>query len=386
VTNSDPSLKTSDEGGDYDFRIVTIAGGVRSTAPAALNLVPITTVPRASAAPAVDAVEAPGEYAGPALDLSWLWEGDEPTSPADASGTGKATWLDDALYLLVNVVDDELGTVLPTSDAKRHWRTDSVEVAIDPRGDSENTSTTFKVGVFPTTREGGPAAYRDADNRQGPVAQTAPGFAVASRLRERPYSGYTLELRIPFADLPAAVRPGRTGLNVFIYDSDTRDKTGQTRLGWSTWGGVQGDPYRWGRAHFDDYTAPVGLPAEPRPAVFPREAALSVDSPQSIAQAAEDGVALAGGRQADDRIRIEGPPRLRRGALRLRLRAGGRGVAHVFAVDAAGRDLGSRELEIGRSRRADVAVPVSDARAVRSAVVAFEATTGGTDSVSARVR
>ena len=48
------------------------------------------------------------------------------------------------------------------------------------------------------------------------------------------------------AQLPGAVDPQHLGLNVFVYDSDTQDKTGQTRIGWSTWGGVQGDPYRWG--------------------------------------------------------------------------------------------------------------------------------------------
>ena len=66
-------------------------------------------------------------------------------------------------------------------------------------------------------------------------------------------------MRIPFADLPAAVGPERRGVNVFIYDSDTQDKTGQTRLGWSTWGGVQGDPYRWGRVRLDGYTPPAEL-------------------------------------------------------------------------------------------------------------------------------
>ena len=159
----------------------------------------------------LDGAESPGEYgAAPALDLSRLWEGDEPRNAADASGSAKLAWSGDALYVLVDVTDDRLGTVLPRSDAKRHWRTDSVEVAIDPRGDAENTSTTFKVGVFPTTREGGPAAYRDADNRQGPVAETAPGFAVASRLR-RPYTRLHARAADPVrrAARGRAVRAGR---------------------------------------------------------------------------------------------------------------------------------------------------------------------------------
>ena len=50
------------------------------------------------------------------------------------------------------------------------------------------------------------------------------------------------------------------GLNIFVYDSDTQDKTGQTRIGWSTWGGVQGDPYRWGVAR-----CPAGSRRRSRP-------------------------------------------------------------------------------------------------------------------------
>jgi pimeloyl-ACP methyl ester carboxylesterase len=283
----------------------------------------------------------------------------------------------------VEVTDDVLGTVLPTSDAKRHWRTDSVEIAIDPRGNSENTSSTYKVGVFPTTTEGPPAAYRDADNRQGPVAETSPGFEVASTVRQ-PYDGYTLEVKIPFANLPAAVRPDATGLNVFIYDSDTQDKTGQTRLGWSTWGGVQGDPYRWGKASFEGYTPPPELPTDPTQPVIPSEVALSVNSPQSIMQAASDGVALAGGPQAIDLIAISGRPRIVGGdTLVVRLRADGPGTAHVFATDSAGRGLGSKVVDVTGAGVVAVAVPFDPAAGTPAAVVAaFEAASGGTHSVS----
>jgi LmbE family N-acetylglucosaminyl deacetylase len=381
VRNTDPSLPTSNEGGDYAIDVVTSASGVSSVAPAALNLVPVTTVPQAGSAPTLDGQAGAGEYPGAPIDLSRVWEGDPPGSPADASGSARVVWSADALYLLVEVTDDTLGTVLPASDAKRHWRTDSVEIAIDPRGASENTSSTYKVGVFPTTQEGEPAAYRDADNRQGPVAETSPGFEVASRVRQ-PYDGYTLEVKIPFAELPAAVRPDATGLNVFIYDSDTQDKTGQTRLGWSTWQGVQGDPYRWGLASFEGYTPPPELPTDPVEPVIPSEAALSVDSPQSITQAAADGVALAGAPQAVDLIRIKGRPRVVGGdTLLVRLYAEGRGTAHVFATDASGRGLGSKVVEVGRPGPLQVAVPFEGEAA--AAAVAFEAATGGTHSARA---
>lgn len=379
VRNTDTGLKTSNEGGDYPIAIVTTVGDVASTEPAALELVPVTSVPKAGSAPTLDGVAAPGEYSGPVLDLSRLWEGDAPSSPADASGTARLAWSADALYVFVDVRDDVLGTVLPRSDAKRHWRTDSVEIAIDPRGNSENTSTTFKVGIFPTTQEGSPAASRDADNRQGPIAQTAPGMEVAAKVRE-PYDGYSLEVKIPFADLPAAVRPDAMGLNLFIYDSDTQDKTGQTRLGWSTWGGVQGDPYRWGHATLEGYEPPADLPTEPRPAVFPREAARSVSSPQSILQAARTHVPLAGGPAALAGVRIVGRPRVFDDELLVRLDARATGTAHVFATDAEGLGLGSRQVELARAGRREVTIPLRAGAAERVArvAVAFEAPDGGT--------
>jgi LmbE family N-acetylglucosaminyl deacetylase len=385
VTNTDASLPTSNQGGDYPIEIVTEAAGAQSVERAALNLVPVTSVPEAPA-PQLDGQGSPGEYPGDPIDLSRVWEGTAPSSPADASGSAQIAWADDAVYLLVDVTDDTLGTVLPRSDAKRHWRTDSVEIAIDPRRNSENTSSTYKVGVFPTTQEGPAAAYRDADNRQGPVDETSPGFEVASTVAA-PYDGYTLEVKIPFADLPAAVQPNATGLNVFIYDSDTQDKTGQTRLGWSTWGGVQGDPYRWGLASFGGYTPPPELPTEPIDPVFPLDVALSVDSPQSITQAAWDGVALAGEPQAEHRIEFSRDPRRVGDTVRVRLRAEGAGTAHVFATDDFGRGLGSTLAEFARRGETTVSVPLAgDGKALDAIAVAFEAASGGTHSVTKEVR
>lgn len=278
VTNTDASLPTANAGGvngDYDFSVTTTSARDSGSQQAALNLVPVTTVQQASAAPTVDGVESPGEYGGAALDLSRLWEGEPPASAADASGGAKVVWHDDTLYFAVHVTDDVLGTILPPGDAKRHWRTDSVEIAVDPRNNSANTSTTFKVGLFPTTDDpanGNPAfAYRDADNHQGPASETAPGMQVDATLNE-PYTGYTLEARIPMSELPAAVDPQRMGLNIFIYDSDTQDKTGQTRLGWSTFGGVQGDPYRWGHAYLPGYTPPAGRSTTPAAPIIPSDA------------------------------------------------------------------------------------------------------------------
>ncbi|MEV0081726.1 sugar-binding protein [Saccharopolyspora sp. NPDC050642] len=351
VTNTDPNLPTSNRApndGDYPITIDTTSTHGTGTEAAALELVPVTTIPKAQSAPAVDGVAGDGEYTGPELDLSSLWEG-TPAPADDISGTAKVTFTDDALYVLVHVTDDVLGTVIEPNDCKRHRRTDSVEITIDPAGGSENTATAFKSGIFPITNDpehGNPPCFeRDADNHQGPGQETAPGMQVASKLAE-PYGGYSVEAKIPFSVLPDAVDPGRMGLNVLIYDSDTQDKTTQTRVGWSTWKGVRGDPYRWGLAELPGYQPPATRPKEP---VLPDTAARSVDSPLSILQSSVDGVPLSGAPGlAADAVQIRSVRRVDATTVDVELAANVAGVVRLFGWDgeqATGQV--SRELPKG---------------------------------------
>jgi hypothetical protein len=335
--------------------------------------------------PSVDGTIKPGEYTSAPLDLSRVWEGEDPESPQDATGTAWLTWDENGIYVAVEVVDDTLGTVLPRDDAKRHWRTDSVEIAIDPLGTAENTSATFKVGVFPTTQEGGPAAYRDADAFQGPVAETAPGFEVASSVSE-PYTGYVLETFIPYDALPAPVDPDNMAMNIFIYDSDTQDLTGQTRLGWSTYGGVQGDPYRWGHVNLIDDTLSDG--GEVQPPKMPLDAAHSVDSPQSILQSAGDGVGLGGNASVPEsgRVTVADGPAIADGALTATLQAGDAGgTVHAFAIGPDGA-IGDQQVEIAPGGTADISIEVGDPDpASVTLAYSFQADDGAVDAVAAPV-
>jgi LmbE family N-acetylglucosaminyl deacetylase len=377
ITNEDTTLPTSVEGGvggDYLLDITTVAQGVATTEQAGLNLVPVTTVPAIGAAPVatpavapvtsaptVDGTIAEGEYPGQPLDISRVWEGEEPESPADASGQAWLAWDENGIYVAVEVTDETKGTVLPDVDAKRHWRTDSVEIAIDPLGTAENTSGTFKVGVFAETQEGGPAAYRDADAFQGPVAETAPGFEVASSVTD-PYTGYVIETFIPYDALPAPIDPDGLAMNIFIYDSDTEDLSGQTRLGWSVWGGVQGDPYRWGHVRLEGYTATDG--GEVDAPQMPLDVAESVDSPWSIIQAAGDGVPLGGAPAVPEsgEVSLAAGPTAGDGTLTATLQAGDTGGAvHAFAVDGTGAVLGEQEVTVDAGATVEIAIDVGDA-------------------------
>jgi hypothetical protein len=198
----------------------------------------------------------------------------------------------------------------------------------------------------------------------------------------KPYTGYTIEAKIPFKTLPAAVDPAHMGLDLFVYDSDTQDKTGQTRIGWSTWGGVQGDPYRWGRATLPGYTPPAGQPTEAPAPAMPTDVAHSVNSPQSILQAARTGVPLGAGPAAprSDTARIAGRPEVRGSSVTFTIAATGPGTAYSYAWD--GKVLGQRKVTVAGPGVYRVTIPGDRG----SVVMAFVARAGGTASGMARVR
>ncbi|WP_063828593.1 sugar-binding protein [Actinopolymorpha alba] len=390
VTNTDASLPTSNAGGtpgaaagDYAYTVTTTttSGSVSVTRPA-LELVPTTTISAVAQAPTLDGVVSANEYPGGALDISRRWEGSDCESAADCSGTARLARHGDTLYVAVEVRDDTAGTPLATADCKRHWRTDSVEIALDPRGRSENTSTTFKLAVLPFTAEGPACALRDADNHQGPIEQTAPGVRWASSLRE-PFTGYTVEVAIPLSELPDTVDPDRLGVNVLVYDSDTQDKTGQTRIGWSTWGGVQGDPYRWGQARLDGYQPPPGGPADEP--VIPNTALRSVESPQTIDQAVRIHVPLSGGTPASaNRSGWLTSARGISGGVKVELRATGPGEAHLFVVDEAGTP-GKIVVPVTRAGRVTVTVPLERALGADPRVLSGWAAPDGAGTLASKI-
>jgi hypothetical protein len=342
---------------------VTTATGTVSATPPFLELVPATTVPPVGAV-AVDGTNSPGEYPGPALDLSRVWEGDDCASPDDCSATGWVSRAGSVLAVFVQVRDEARGAVLPASDCKRHWRTDSVEIAIDPSGTSENTASTYKLAVLPATAEGPPCAARDADQHQGPAA----GVQVASTSVP---GGYTVEAAIPFAELPAPEDPERMGLNLLVYDSDTQDRTGQTRIGWSTWQGVQGDPYRWGRATLPGYTPGRGEAHEP---VVPSDPLHSSASPQSIEQAVAIDVPLAG-RPSDPSGWLTAARTVENG-VEVRLATTAAGEASLFVLDADGTAGSHTEAVRGTGERV-LTVPLTRPLGAGARVVAAWTTDDG---------
>jgi LmbE family N-acetylglucosaminyl deacetylase len=444
-----------------------------------ISLVPTTAIPEAGAAPQLDAAEGAGEYGGPALDVGKRWEGTECDPPGiDCGGEtyAKVTRHGDDLYFFVGVRDEFQSYAVKPAECIAHWLADSVEIMIDPRGTASqtnrDTASAFKLGIFPYTNDpedfngngvNGPCWSRDADNHQGystgPLADTvsdapnAPGVQVASSATwvgsnettvDHAYAGggYALEVKIPLAVLPAAVDPDRIGLNITPYDNDNNAAegtttlrhidAGQTRLSWSAFGSVQSDPYRWGHASVTGYTPPPDRPNTPPPPNLSNPNLNGVDSPQTIAQSARNGVPISGRPPAprDDRIR-DLRAELDRDEVIFKLRAGGPGRARFFlwsgekgyipvwvtscsplddpppdygltpcaltdgttppwSPDMSGHVLGDEAVELSEGRRT-VRIPIDAAAYDRlrrdgSALVSFETPGGEVQAIDVRLR
>jgi LmbE family N-acetylglucosaminyl deacetylase len=377
----------SSQNTNVNVRITTTYDGGSGFEDLTLGIVPKTTIPQAPAAPSVDGAGSPGEYTGEALDIGRKWEPGGTTrdcSPAgvdcgssSAPGTpsstyAKVTWRDDALYFFIHVRDDYQAYAIKPDECVAHWLADSVEILIDPRGTAsqvlKDTANTFKLGVFPFTNDpsgsngngaNGPCWERDADNHQGystgPLASTvdgapnAPGVVVKSTATwvgsndtgvDHSYGaegGYNLEVKIPMADLPAAIDPEHVGLNITPYDEDNTAAAGtttlrhidqSTRLAWSTFGSVQSDPYRWGHAVVQGYTPPADRPTTPAPPNVSHPNLDGVDSPQTIAQSARDGVPISGRNPASG-VSVSKVV-LTPGVFKAQIDAPAAGRAHVF--------------------------------------------------------
>lgn len=389
VTNTDATLPAN----QVSNITVTTTNSTRGpgTETVGMSILPKTTINQAPAAPALDGVDSPGEYAGSLLDIGRIWEGGG-NCPAAGFGTdcgtsgevggptstyARVTYRDDALFFFIRVRDEFQSYAVKPDECVAHWLADSVEILIDPRGRaSENamdTANTFKLGIFPFTNDptnsngngvNGPCWSRDADNHQGfstgPLAATvddapnAAGVQVYSSAQwvgtndtgtSHAYAGggYTLEVKIPMALLPAAIDPNRVSLNITPYDNDNTAAAGSTtlrhidnsaRLGWSTFGSVQSDPYRWGRATLPGYTPPAGRPTTYRTPNVSHPNLDGAASPQTIAQSARNGVPISGRDPAPEArgLKINGAT-VSHTTVNLNVTAGAAGTARLYLYD-----------------------------------------------------
>lgn len=184
-----------------------------------------------------------------AIPHTHRWQG-SPESDRDISAVAQIGFNQNYLFVRTIVTDNHVITNIEPNDAKGHWRSDSVEICLDPSGGSEHTLNCFKAGIFPFTIGGGVAGSRDADANQGPLDLTAPGTILTSRKTE---SGYIIDSAIPWKHTGISPTPSQQfGFNLLIYDGDKSDAApgeniGKSRLAWAPRSGVQGRPEDWGR-------------------------------------------------------------------------------------------------------------------------------------------
>ena len=250
------ALPTGRQSAAVSTTVVGSAGGYTSRDRADVFLLPTLTVPRLNEPPVVDGdlADMAGLASGRFSHLD-VWEG-AANDDADSSGVFYVGYDESRLYVGVRVYDDSVICNIPPDDIRGHWRSDSVEITVDPSGHSSDTSTTFKTGVFPCTTQGFEArAERDADANQGPIERTAPGMRVASRRLD---DGYAIEVSIPWAVMPAVPSPGDlVGFNVLVYDGDLQDarpgaNINESRIGWaSVLGAQQATPYVWPKVRLE---------------------------------------------------------------------------------------------------------------------------------------
>src|SRR5262249_41495058 len=97
------------------------------------------------------------------------------------------------LFIDVQVRDNIIVTNIARNDIPGHWRSDSVEICLDPAVGAEHTMGCYKIGFFPWDNTGVVRAARDADANQGPIEETAPGTRLAS---SRTADGYRIQAAI----------------------------------------------------------------------------------------------------------------------------------------------------------------------------------------------
>ena len=174
------------------------------------------------------------------------------------------------------------------------------------------------------------------------VASTATWVGTNETTTDHAYTGggYDLEVKIPLADLPAAVDPTGWGSTSRRTTTTTPSAAGtttlrhidmSTRLGWSALGSVQSDPYRWGLATLPGYTPPADRPTTAAPPNVSSPNLNGALSPQTIAQSARNGVPISGRVPVAPNEKLELTSiKVAQTAINVQLRSKGTGFVRMF--------------------------------------------------------
>lgn len=234
---------------DADITASFSVRGQTFTNTARCHPLPRTVATRVKSAPALDGTDRGWEKVPVLAIASTNIVQGKVADEADSSALFRLAHDGRTLFVDVQVKDDTIVTNIAPDDVKGHWRSDSVEICLDPVGGAEHTMGCYKIGIFPFDTTGVVRAARDADANQGPIEETAPKTRLVSR---RTTDGYRIQAAIPFNEIGLARGRKRLGFNLIIYDGDKRDAApgeniNKSRIAWAPRSGVQGRPEDWGR-------------------------------------------------------------------------------------------------------------------------------------------
>jgi LmbE family N-acetylglucosaminyl deacetylase len=249
-----PFIVMPTTGGDHKIRIEVRCNEMTSESQALLHTVPSTRIHWVDSIPGADSSQMDGKGFAP-LEIG---AAQRVQGKIDSEDDSRAeVWLahdGEQMSVEVRVWDDSVVSNIAAGDIRGHWRSDSVEICIDPDGGAEDSFGCYKIGIFPFVEGLGAKAARDADANQGPIEETAPGTQVVSK---RLIDGYWVKAIIPLSEV-GIVPNGEDffGFNVIIYDGDKKDAAigeniNESRIAWSARSGVQGRPEDWGRIRFE---------------------------------------------------------------------------------------------------------------------------------------
>ena len=185
-------------------------------------------------------------------------DGAEPTSPEDCSGSWRALWDEEYLYVLVNVIDEAL---VQDSDPSQGWLDDRVEIYVD--GDNAKGATTDDNDYQYNFRWNFGDVETPVEWYNSPRSLQGVEYGVATT-----NSGYLVEARIPWSTMTGDIpqEDQLIGTDVMIDDDDDGGG-GDTQLRWFTETVDPHVPSEWGTAVLVPGTGEPWLyVAMPRPA------------------------------------------------------------------------------------------------------------------------
>ena len=198
-------------------------------------------IPSPGTMPRIDGVvdEIWGFSTGYSISTSQV--GTAPTSPSDCSGTWRALWNWENLYVLVEIKDDSLTNDSGGGDNK--WNDDSVEIYVD--GDNSKDTSIGADDHQYTFRWNDEEIEEPSAIHHG--ADTLVGVEYASVTTS---DGYLIEAKLPWTSIMGkAAEPGQLiGFDVWLNDDDDGGDRDSQVSWYSTDGNGWQDPSVWGVA------------------------------------------------------------------------------------------------------------------------------------------